>query len=892
MLHPKCLMVACCAMAATMAAPHAADVPAAMTTRDPELRATVLDSASTESFLGIKVDTTGRIFVGGRSAVFVLEPDQAGGYEPRRELVSFPGDPWVHDIEIRGDDLYVLTISALYMIPDGRVKREGLEVRRLVWGVPRGHTHQCFHGMAWGPEGDLYIGMGDPLWFYGDFNKRPDHFGHWTFYTRKPGDTSAAPPAEAWERTPYVGVGGVFRCRPDGSGLRVLAGGLRNDCGLAFDRQWNLFTNDNDHESRPAEYVPGRLLHVTPHAWFGWPRGWSPDKTPERLDLLATMTPVLGRFVPVGQAYYDDALLPARYRNSLLVARWCTRQVTFYPLEHAGATFRCTEGELLAGSGVARPVNVTVGRGGRVFVTVCHMQGNEDSPIYKSDVLMVTPAGDPADHPFAAYDAVSADIAKLFDELADPSWSRRKEAHGELLRRSGAPSDVPGAEFVARWDRAAAGSPERSHLVWLMGLRADEPDAVDRLGKALRDDDPSIRLQAARCWAARFPSRARELLPLFADHDPQVRHAALLGCFDAPSLGDDPAVVAAVIDGPAQSDDTYLRQSATLLLARWCEAGSLAPWAAAGEPKKRLAAVLAAGFRLTLPEPHATPAESLRLAPWGERANIVQYHDEQLDLRKLGRMGLFTVADHWRAGQHSPDQEQLFELLVSRLEDSNDPIRQQAALFLNLLDDPRSQSRVIAVREEAERRKAERVAAIAASGPKPGEFLDANRPAWDPATFAKVNWDVEVRRGDPRRGRDLFGQGGVGCAKCHAIDDANPVAGGPSLSAAGKRFTVAYLAESVLEPGKAVAPLFRATTVVTSDGRSLTGLLSAETADALELIMPDASVVRVPLADIEERHLQPVSPMPQGLVRSTEELRDLLAYLMDPARADSAAPSR
>lgn len=886
------LFFACSPLFVTTAALLAAEVPSGVTTRDPELRASVLDSATTESFLAIKVDTTGRIFVGGRSAVFVMEPDKAGGYAPRRELVSFPGDPWVHDIEIRGDDLYVLTISALYMIPEGRVKRNGLEVRRLVWGVPRGHTHQCFHGMAWGPEGDLYIGMGDPLWFYGDFNKRPDHFGHWTFYTRKPGDTSAAPPAEAWERTPYVGVGGVFRCRPDGSGFRAVAGGLRNDCGLAFDRQWNLFTNDNDHESRPAEYVPGRLLHVTPHAWFGWPRGWSPDKTPERLDLLATMTPTLGRFVPVGQAYYDDALLPARYRNSLLVARWCTRQVTFYPLEHAGATFRCTEGELLAGSGVARPVNVTVGRGGRVFVTVCHMQGNEDSPIYKSDVVMVGPANDGPDHPFAAYDAVSADVSRLFDELADASWSRRKEAHGELLRRPSTPNGIPTAEFVARWDRAAAGSPERLHLVWLMGLRADEPDAVARLSKALGDSEAGIRLQAARCWAERFPGRAKELLPLLADPDLQVRHAAVLACFDALSLGDDPAVVAAIIDGPAQSDDTYLRQSATLLLARWCEAGSLAQWAAAAEAKKQLAAVLAAGFRLTLPEPHSTPAESLRLAPWGERANIVQYHDEQLDLRKLGRMGLFTVADHWRVGQHSTDQEQLFELLVSQLNDSNAPIRQQAALFLNLLDDPRSQSRVTAVREEAERRKADRVAAIAAAGPKPGEFLDANRPAWDPAAFAKVNWEGEARRGDPRRGRDLFGQGGVGCAKCHAVDDAHPVAGGPSLSAAGKRFTVAYLAESVLEPGKAVAPLFRATTIVTSDGRSLTGLLSSETADALELILPDASVARIPLAEVEERHLQSVSPMPEGLVRSPGELRDLLAYLMDPTRADSAAPSR
>ncbi|MFM7107064.1 MAG: hypothetical protein ACKOZU_00385 [Planctomycetaceae bacterium] len=872
------------------AAVHAAGPAADVTTPDPGLKAVVIDSAPTESFLGVRVDTTGRIFVGGRTAVFVLEPDASGGYAPRRELVRFPDDTWVHDIEIRGDDLYVLTVSALYVIPGGRVKREGLEVRRLVWGVPRGHTHQCFHGMTLGPEGDLYVGVGDPLWYYGDF-KRADHLGHWTFFGRRPGDTSASPAADAWERMPYTGVGAVLRCRPDGSGLRVVAGGLRNDCGLAFDRDWNLFTADNDHESQPADYVPGRLLHVTPRAWFSWPRGWSPDKTPERLDLLATMNPALGRFVPVGQAFYDDAFLPEQYRNSLLVARWCTRQVAFYPLEHAGASFRCREGELLAGGGVARPVNVTVGRGGRVFATVCHMEHNEDSPVYRSDLVMVTTAADPAARPFAAYDAPAAGLDRLFAELADPSWSRRKEAHEELLRR-----DVPASEFVGRWDGSAVTrSYDREHLLWLVGLRADASTARDRLVKVLDDTVPSIRLQAVRCLAERFPGEVRDLLPLLAaDPGPQVRHAVVLACFGAPGLGDDDSVVAAILDGPARSDDTYLRQAATLLLARWCPSERLAAWMDSADPLVRRAAVLAAGFRLTLPDPVSTPAENLPLAPWiaADRSCVVRYADATIDLRSLGRLGTFTSAEHWKAAPHSAEQERLFEILAGRLADADESIRLQAAAFLRLLADPRSEPKVMALREGFERRKAEWIAAIAAAAPKPGEFLDPNRPAWDPAAFTDVDWAAEARKGDAARGRQLFGAGGVGCAKCHAVDDASPVAGGPSLAAAGRRFTLAYLAESVLQPGKVVAPLFRATTVITTDGRSITGLAAGETAESLELILPDASRVTIPLAEIEERVVQPVSPMPEGLVRTREELRDLLAYLANPAAADAMDSAR
>ncbi len=104
----------------------------------------------------------------------------------------------------------------------------------------------------------------------------------------------------------------------------------------------------------PAEYVPGRLNHVTPHAYFSWPRGWMLSKTPDRMDLLDTMIGTLGRAVPVGQSYYDDTYLPEKYRNSLLVARWCTRQIAYYPLRHQGATFKCDEHELLAGRDLLR----------------------------------------------------------------------------------------------------------------------------------------------------------------------------------------------------------------------------------------------------------------------------------------------------------------------------------------------------------------------------------------------------------------------------------------------------------------------------------------------------------------------------------------------------------
>jgi hypothetical protein len=53
---------------------------------------------------------------------------------------------------------------------------------RLLWGSPMGHYHQGFHGMEFGPNGDLFLSMGDPQPHLHWDRSRPDHLWHWTFY--------------------------------------------------------------------------------------------------------------------------------------------------------------------------------------------------------------------------------------------------------------------------------------------------------------------------------------------------------------------------------------------------------------------------------------------------------------------------------------------------------------------------------------------------------------------------------------------------------------------------------------------------------------------------------------------------------------------------------------
>jgi putative heme-binding domain-containing protein len=149
-----------------------------------------------------------------------------------------------------------------------------------------------------------------------------------------------------------------------------------------------------------------------------------------------------------------------------------------------------------------------------------------------------------------------------------------------------------------------------------------------------------------------------------------------------------------------------------------------------------------------------------------------------------------------------------------------------------------------------------------------------------PPDLLDVDWKLVARDGDAERGRKLFGADGIGCAKCHSASGGEAVQGGPSLAGTRKRFTVPYLVESILLPDRQVSQLFKATTIVTADGRVHEGLVIGETSDKLELLSRQAERIEIDKSSVEQRKLQDLSPMPSGLVRKPHELQDILAFLL------------
>ncbi|MGE0756312.1 MAG: PVC-type heme-binding CxxCH protein [Pirellulaceae bacterium] len=131
--------------------------------------------------------------------------------------------------------------------------------------------------------------------------------------------------------------------------------------------------------------------------------------------------------------------------------------------------------------------------------------------------------------------------------------------------------------------------------------------------------------------------------------------------------------------------------------------------------------------------------------------------------------------------------------------------------------------------------------------------------------------------GDVSRGRDVFRRI---CAACHQAEGIGHELG-PQLATFTHRGAEAILA-SVLDPNREVNPQYGTYTVVTLDGRVLTGLLAAETATSVTLLREEGKRDTVLRSEIEELRANGISLMPEGLEKSIDQqtMADVIAYLM------------
>jgi glucose/arabinose dehydrogenase len=258
---------------------------------------------------------TADVFVAGLGPARALAVDPAGTL-----IVSIPSQGKVVALADRGAGQAVRTVTVaeglnlpyglafrhgdLYVAETGRILRFRYDATTLVArdpavvvaDLPVG-AHHWTRGIAFGPDGALYVSVGSSCDICREADRRR---------------------------------ASIVRYKADGSGERLFATGLRNPVGLAFHpRSGALWTTVNERDWRRGGAPPDYVTEVYPDGAYGWPdcfaeRGMfvGDPELQDRRDCQGLRLPtfeVPAHSAPLGLAFYSGTAFPPPYRESLFV---------------------------------------------------------------------------------------------------------------------------------------------------------------------------------------------------------------------------------------------------------------------------------------------------------------------------------------------------------------------------------------------------------------------------------------------------------------------------------------------------------------------------------------------------------------------------------------------
>ena len=417
-----------------------------------------------------------------------------------------------------GGTLYVVHAPLLTAFRD--TNNDGVADTRedLITGLgpaPEGLVHHVPSGVRMGIDGWLYISIGDK-----GIVKA----------TGKDG------------RTVSLWGGGVVRVRTDGTMMEIFSHHTRNTFDVALDPYLDAFTRDNTND---GDGWDSRVALMQRDAEYGYPslfKHW-PDEIVQPLGSY-------GSGSATGTLYVHDPNWPGTFGDCLYASDWARGILYRHELTRKGATFDIKQEEFIK---EIRPTDLDMDGAGRMFVADW---GRRDwgvsAPV--GMIYLVKPRTLPASLPFA--DMSAASDKQLLEWLASPSAVWRINAQCELLHRKPS-SQLTGAlanmamrkgEMYARvaalftlkqlqGDEShgtiatLAVSPElRPYALRALADRDDQHYGINinLFVDSLKDPSPRVRLQAA-IGIGHLGKRdlAAALVPLTADNDPMVQHAAM-----------------------------------------------------------------------------------------------------------------------------------------------------------------------------------------------------------------------------------------------------------------------------------------------------------------------------------------------------------------------------
>ncbi|MEY2410111.1 MAG: hypothetical protein QOF48_2781 [Verrucomicrobiota bacterium] len=822
--------------------------------RDRRLELTVFAAApEIVTPIGLAIDRRSRVFV-VESHTHFPKKDYPGPKHDRVKLfIDSDHDGKADRITVFADGLH--HAMNLAFGPDGRLyvtHRNGVirlddtngdnvcdaQVPILRMETRGDYPHNGIGGIAFSPDGWLYVGQGENL---GEA---------YTLYGTDGRSDSARE------------GGNVFRCRPDGARLERVATGFWNPFGLAFYGATFLLAVDNDPDSRP----PNRLLDVVTGGDYGFKFHFGRDGLHPFQAWNGELPGTLPMAGAVGEAASsllacDRTALPGSYHEALLLtAAWDHRIEVARP-QPFGASLRSEMEVLVQGGESFRPIALGAAPDGTVFFTdwvdpsynvhgkgcIWKLQTRDGRPVAGRPLALKPNASRRRMIELGKSDSL-ADIASLRNGLAadDPFIfsaavaALARPVFRETLRNE---LDSPAPEV-----RLGA-------LLALRRAKAGPSTAV--FEKLLADRDIRIRLMAL----------------IWAGEESVVALTNRIGI--ALKAG---TVTPALLRAHAATEQILSKASGMKNIAS--EETRINGFDFAERPDEQRAIEVLRGAAAATPI--SARIEAVRdIAQTTNAAAIALLQKIARDRRETDAMRCEAIAA--LSGPGIGNGEPLLELL----EDPNTAVRIELirALRICAAEGParaaleRQSVRIPRTGTEPWLREQILFALHGASGgPKDaGERGNPARPTTDD------EWRKALATpGNAARGRLVFFNPTVGCARCHRIEDHGGRLG-PDLSTIARGADREKMMQSILHPSRDIAPQFVSHTVETKGGETVSGLLISQNADGtLTLATAEGRAMRIPGGEVVTHSQSKTSMMPEGLdgALAVGDFRDLITFLL------------
>ncbi len=689
------------------------------------------------------------------------------------------------------------------------------------------YPHNGLSGMAWHPDGGLVFALGE-------------NFGKDCTLTAKDGIKLTG-----------RGEGGVFRCRPDGAGLRRIARGFWNPFGLLVRDNGEIFAVDNDPGSRP----PCRLLQVIAGADYGfqWVYGSAP------VHPFVAWNGELRGTLPMIHPTGEGPCAVVEVGGGVMVPSWSNHRIDYFPLERKGAGYASQRIEVLRGGEYFRPVCIAPGPEGAFYLTDWAFSSYELHGRGRLWKLEIDPALATWRKP--SFDPPN-DAANLASSLREgksyfPTDQLFKYAQGNDAYLSDAALTALARESKHWTPESLRALPDKDRIWALVALRRIDLQEEKWVRALIGDASSEIRFECLR-WIAdgvliNFTADVEKMLSQ-TDLDFHL-FEALLATWN--TLRGNPG--AGVTDGTALME--RIEHAATPARLKAFALRLLPP----NHPKlgipilRKLLEVGDASLTLevvrTLVSRNEPEAKSVLGA-------IAADASRDPNLRAEAIPG---IAAEDRA------------LLVKLASDVSPSVREEAlrALRFSVLDETEIQSL-----REVEHHHPES-AALVKLLVNPAS-INENRPALSDTDAWLKRLESLPGKPNPEAGRRLFFHPRMAlCASCHRHSGRGNVVG-PDLTLIGRQGDLKSVLQSILDPGRDVAPQFFPTQLKLKDGTDFTGiLLRSSSVDVFRDLTGQERVFKPD--DIQQRAELKASLMPAGLPSTItdEELRDLLAFLRD-----------